>query len=69
MAAFSSGGGASRVRAKDQAMAANLGPSPASWNPKPTAFPYHMSMGRIRIRPDGKAKRKGTQIFHSRAEL
>lgn len=43
--ATNSGGGAGRQRAKDQAMAANLGPSPSSWRSKPETWPYHNNLG------------------------
>jgi hypothetical protein len=43
--ARSSGGGAGRSRAKNQAMAATLPPSPASWRARPYEWPYHNNLG------------------------
>jgi hypothetical protein len=43
--ATNSGGGAGRQRAKDQSMASNLPPSPATWNSRPEHWPYHNNLG------------------------
>ena len=43
--ATQSGGTSGRKRAKDQAMAALLPPSPASWRNKPETAPYHNNKG------------------------
>jgi len=43
--AHSSGGGAARSRAKDQAMAAQLPPAPDSWRRNAWDWPYHNNLG------------------------
>jgi hypothetical protein len=57
--ARSSGGGGSRRRAKDQAMAANLAPSPDRWRSRPAEWPYHNNMGTTHRRPGGKIQPPG----------
>jgi hypothetical protein len=40
-----SGGSSGRQKTKDQAMAANLPPSPSTWNRRPNEWPYHNNKG------------------------
>lgn len=55
--ATQSGGTAGRQRAKDQAMAAQLPPAPATWNPRAAQWPYHnnLNAGKRRGRPNKSA--------------
>lgn len=43
--AHSSGGGKGRARAHNQAMAANLPPSPVTWRRNAWDWPYHNNLG------------------------
>ena len=45
--ARSSGTGGNRRRTRDQEMAAQLPPSPASWRPRPHLWPYHNNLGTV----------------------
>jgi hypothetical protein len=49
--ATQSGGSAGRQRNKDQAMAANLPPSPTTWRKKAAEWPYHNNLGTRHIKP------------------
>lgn len=49
--ATQSGGGVGRQRAKDQAMASRLPPSPKSWRAKPDQWPYHNNLGARHRKP------------------
>ncbi len=53
--ATQSGGTAGRKRAKDQAMAAILPPSPFSWRARPQDWPYHGNLGARTRRGNNKA--------------
>ncbi len=43
--ATQSGGAAGRQKTEDQRRAANLPPSPATWNKHPQDWPYHRNLG------------------------
>lgn len=51
--AQSSGGGATRQKAKDQAMAAHLPPAPKAWRQHPEQWPYHNNLGARKRRRKG----------------
>jgi hypothetical protein len=55
--ARSSGGAKGRQRNKDQATAAHLPPSPATWNRRPKEWPYHMNKGTRHVKPGQKQNR------------
>lgn len=55
--ATNSGSTAGRKRAKDQEMAAQLGPSPKAWRSRPEAWPYHNNLGTNHRKPGVKTRR------------
>lgn len=49
--AKSSGGSRAREKTRNQAMAATLKPSPASWRKRPWEWPYHNNLGTKHTKP------------------
>ena len=56
--ATQSGGSAGRQKAKDQATAAHLPPSPKTWRHRAWEWPYHNNKGTKHVKKTGDASRR-----------